>query len=513
MSTSIETRCFIAGEFCQPTGGESFVLKNPTTGEEVCEVPCAGKMEIERAVEAAKAAQPAWAALPAAARAKCLLKLADLIEQHADKIAYLDAVTVGKPVGPQKHELSIAANRIRYEASLAESLVGESSLLTPGQIGLVLREPYGVVAGERFQFLERKLGVLTCGGTGILPWNCSALSPAQRPLTRTRVFRFAGKVAPAVAAGNAIIIKSSEKSPLGTFVIAGLTLEAGFPPGVVQVVTGLGATGALLAEHPEIRKISFTGSTSTGRKVAEAAARSNLKAVALELGGKSPTIIFEDADLDIAVPASSFSVAYNSGQLCMANSRIYVHESIAAEFMTRFKEAFGAFKQGDPLNKETQMGPQADEIQGRIVRNYLTSGKQDGKVEMGGEPVEGKGQFIQPTVFSSVPEEARINKEEIFGPVVVVHTFKDEAEAIRRANDTDYGLYASLFTRDIDRAIRVAKALQAGTVGVNTSSPSTAHELPFGGYKLSGVGREGGVDSLYTWTEAKSVIIKYKTTA
>ncbi|GAA5879035.1 hypothetical protein JCM1840_003847 [Sporobolomyces johnsonii] len=480
MSTSIETRCFIAGEFSQPKGGESFVLKNPTTGEEVCEVPCAGKVEVDRAVEAAKAAQPAWAALPAAARAKCLYKFADLMDQHADKIVYLDAVTVGKPVTAQKREHSIATNRIRYEASLAESLVGESSLLTPGQLGLVLREPYGVVAG-------------------ILPWNVPQIM-------------FAGKVAPAVAAGNAIIIKSSEKSPLGTFVLAGLTVEAGFPPGVIQVVTGLGATGALIAEHPEIAKISFTGSTSTGRKVAEAAARSNLKAVALELGGKSPTIVFEDADLDIAIPACSFSIATNSGQVCMANSRIYVHESIAAEFMTRFKEAFGAFKQGDPLDKETQMGPQADEIQGRIVRDYLTIGKQDGKVEMGGEPVAGKGQFIQPTVFSSVPDDARINKEEIFGPVVVVHTFKDEAEAIRRANDTDYGLYAAVFTRDIDRAIRVAKALQSGTVGVNATSPSTAHELPFGGYKLSGVGREGGVDSLYAWTEAKSVIIKYKTT-
>ncbi|GAA5873019.1 hypothetical protein JCM1840_007298 [Sporobolomyces johnsonii] len=458
----IESRLFIAGDYCESVEKKTFLLLNPATEEAVCTVHIAFARDIDRAVEAALAAQPAWAATDVHTKQRALNKLADLLEQNVDKIAELDAISMGRPI--RFSRTFTGSEGLRSAAALAGSVLGESSMLSAGQLGLTLLQPFGVCAG-------------------ILPFN----------------------LGPAVAAGNAMILKSSEKSPLSAAFVAGLTREAGFPPGIVQVIAGAGETGRLLAEHPKIRKISFTGSARTGKLVAMAAAQSNLKDVSLELGGKSPVIIFEDANLEEAAKGCAQSLMLNSGQICVANTRIYVHEPIRTKFLEMLKSEMKQYKHGNPCDKDTTLGPQADETQGQRVAHYLEIGKQEGKCELGGNRVGDKGYFFEPTLFVDVPDDARINREEIFGPVGIVHTFKDEKEVIRRANDTEF---ASLFTTNLDRALRLTRDLEAGGVSVNVAAPIFAHEQPFGGVKQSGVGREFGVDAVRRYLEVKSVIIK-----
>jgi acyl-CoA reductase-like NAD-dependent aldehyde dehydrogenase len=293
-----------------------------------------------------------------------------------------------------------------------------------------------------------------------------------------------------------------------------LIKEAGFPPGVINVITGFGnVSGSILSHHMDVRALSFTGSTRTGRYIQEASANSNLKAVFLELGGKSPAIVFDDADLEVAVAQTQYSVQSNSGQVCMANTRIYVQDTVAQQFIEQFKAKFSSCAiMGDPTHPGTNHGPQADKMQYDNVRRYIEIGKKEGKLVLGGEPAfEETGYFIGPTVFTDAPEEARIMKEEIFGPVVVINVFKTEKEVLAKANNTEYGLYASVYTKNIDRALRFAKGLEAGTVGVNCTSPTTGMDMPFGGYKGSGVGREGlPFYSMNNFLETKSVIIKTK---
>ncbi|GAA5884049.1 hypothetical protein JCM6882_002116 [Rhodosporidiobolus microsporus] len=471
----IETRLYIAGEFANGTGGK-YSLCNPATEDEVAQIHIAGKEDVDRAVAAAQAAQPAWAKADAKVRQTALFRLADLIDQHGDKLAQLDAISMGKPIATDNMVRGHASGGLRLAASLAGSALGETSLLTQGQVSLTLRQPYGVTAG-------------------ILPFNVPYMM-------------LTNKLGPSVAAGNAIILKSSEKSPLSALYLAGLTKEAGFPPGIVQVVSGSGETGKLLAEHPGIRKISFTGSVGTGKAVAAAAAKSNLKSVSLELGGKSPVVVFEDANLDKAAHACALSLVFNSGQACIANTRIYVHECVYDNFLDKIKAAMQQFKHGDPMKADTMMGPQVDRIQGERVAEYLEVGKKEGKVVTGGNKVGDKGYFFEPTLFVDVSETARINKEEIFGPVGIVHKFSDENEVLRRCNDTEYGLYASLFTRSIDRSMRFAKDLEAGTVSINAAAPLVDAYLPFGGWKQSGMGREFGSDAVKRWLEEKTVVIK-----
>jgi len=341
---------------------------------------------------------------------------------------------------------------------------------------MTMKTPYGVCAG-------------------IVPWNFPTVM-------------FVLKMAPAIAAGNAIIIKTSEKSPLSAPFLANLAKEAGIPDGIVQCLSGMGDTGKILCEHMRVRKISFTGSTRTGRAIAAAAAQSNLKSVTLELGGKSPCLVFDDADIDEAVAGCTFSISVNSGQMCMASSRLYVHEKIYDEFAQKFAKSFGSYKQGDTLDPSTTMGPQADEIQAKAVQSYLDIGNKDGKALIGGNKKEGN--FFEPTVYTDIAEDSRINKEEVFGPVTILHRFSDEKDVVAKANDSEYGLYASVYTQNIDRAMRVAKALEAGTVGVNCTSPSGAADMPFGGFKSSGYGREGGPNALSIWLEEKAVVIKVK---
>jgi acyl-CoA reductase-like NAD-dependent aldehyde dehydrogenase len=293
--------------------------------------------------------------------------------------------------------------------------------------------------------------------------------------------------------------------------LASLIKEAGFPPGVINVISGFGnVSGSVLSHHMDVRALSFTGSTRTGRHIQEASSKSNLKVLSLELGGKSPAIIFDDADLEAAAHGTQHSIQSNSGQICMANSRIYVQDTIADRFIELFKAKFGAVTIGDPTLPETNHGPQADKVQYENVMRYIEIGKKDGKLALGGQPYpEGKGYFVNPTVFTNTPEDSRIMKEEIFGPVVNINVFNTEDEVLAKANNTEYGLYASVYTKNIDRALRFAKGLEAGTVGVNCTSPFIGKDTPFGGYKGSGIGREGlPLYSLDFFLETKSVLIK-----
>lgn len=440
-------------------------------------MPEASADDVNAAVAAAKAAQPAWAKASPDERAKCFKKLAALLRANSDELAHLEAVSMGRPVNGY-FDAYAAAAEFEYYAEAWAQIQGQASINTPGFLTMTLRQPFGVVAA-------------------IIPWNVPVLFLAH-------------KCGPALVTGNTVVLKSSEKAPLTSAKVAELVVEAGFPPGVFSVLSGHGTpSGAMLSSHMDVRALSFTGSCRTGRAIQEAAAKSNLKKVVLELGGKSPALIFEDANLDKAVRDTCNSVQWNSGQVCMANSRIYVQKSIAPKFVEAFKAHFGKATHGDPTKPDTVMGPQADEVQYKNVTAYLAEGKKSATLALGGT---GKldtmnGYFVEPTVFVDVPEDARIQKEEIFGPVANINTFETEQEALRKANDTEFGLYASVYTKDIDRAVRVAKALESGYVGVNCTSPQTARDLPFGGYKASGQGREGYLHSMDNFLETKSVII------
>lgn len=318
------------------------------------------------------------------------------------------------------------------------------------------------------------------------------------------------KVGPALTAGNTLVLKSSEKSPLSCLVVARLAQEVGLPKGVLNIISGFGRpAGEALAKHMDIRKLSFTGSVIAGRAIKRAAADSNLKNVTLELGGKSPLVIFDDADLAKAIPSSAFSILANSGQACIASSRVYVHEKIAPAFIEGMKTAMAQMGQaGDPLEAGTQRGPQADKIQFDRVMSFLQLAKDEKlSVPLGGDRSGSEGYYVQPTIIANAPEDSSVMKEEIFGPVVCINTFTDEKEVLKLANDTEFGLYASVFTRDLSRALRVAKALEAGNIGVNCTSPTIAIDLPFGGWKQSGDGRELGKYATDYWTELKSVFI------
>jgi len=307
------------------------------------------------------------------------------------------------------------------------------------------------------------------------------------------------------------VVKSSEKAPLACAKVATLVEKAGFPPGVFNFLSGHGPlSGALLAAHMDVRALSFTGSVSTGRAIQIAAAKSNLKHLVLQLGGKTPAVVFEDADLEKAVADTQNSVKWNSGQSCMANSRIYVQESIAEEFLATFKEKYSAVQAGDPTDKNVDYGPQADEKQYQNVMRHIEEGKKTGSLALGGmgQIQSLNGYFIEPTIFTNTSEDDPLMKAEIFGPVVNINTFKTEHEVIQKANDSEFGLYASVFTKNIDRALRVAKAFDAGTVGVNCTSPTGYHDMPHGGYKGSGEGREGRTYGMDSFLETKAVLIK-----
>ncbi|KAH6618420.1 Aldehyde/histidinol dehydrogenase [Chaetomium sp. MPI-SDFR-AT-0129] len=444
----IPTRMLINGELVEASDGKTFAVHNPATREVSAHVPEASADDTNAA--------------------------------NKEELARLDAISMGMPVSTH-HYAAAAATNFEHYSEAWPSIQGQASVNTPGMVTMTLRQPYGVVAL-------------------IIPWNAPCL--------------FLGtKSAPALITGNTVVLKSSEKAPLAVARIAELVKEAGFPPGVFNIISGHGVpSGQVLSRHMDVRVLSFTGSSRTGKLIQEEAARTNLKKVILELGGKSPALIFEDANLEKAVAQTYFSVQLNSGQVCMANSRIYVQKSIAAQFVEAFKaKSASSTRPGNPLDKDTNHGPQADEVQYRNVLAYIEEGKKSGTLAQGGgkTAVEGtKGFFVEPTVFLDTPETARIMKEEVFGPVVIINTFGTEAEVVAKANDTEFGLYASVYTRNVNRAMRVAKALESGYVGVNCTSPTTGIDLPFGGYKSSGQGREGWLYSMDNFLETKSVIMQ-----
>ncbi|PQE24637.1 Aldehyde dehydrogenase protein [Rutstroemia sp. NJR-2017a WRK4] len=479
MADLIESQLFLNNEFVPSSTKESFEIFSPHTGKLVAKVAEASAEDVDTAVKHAEAAFPAWSALSPIERGKPLKKMAEKIMSNQDELASLDAISMGRPVGGY-FDANYAAVHFNYfgEAGYAQ---GHTSLNTPGFLNMSLRQPFGVV------------GI-------IIPWNA--------PL----VF-FSKKVAPAVAAGNTVVLKSSEKAPLTSWKVSQWIKECGFPPGVVNVLHGHGAVGAAISMHMRIRALSFTGSTRTGRAIQIASAKSNLKKVVFELGGKGPALIFADADIDAAAQGTEFSIYYNSGQTCMANSRIYVEESAKDKFLDAFQKLAAQRKLGNPEDKEINHGPQADKVQYDAVLKFIELGKESGgKLVMGAEQKtkgeHGESLLIDPVIFVDQPEDSRIMKEEVFGPVVVINTFKTEEEVIAKANDTEFGLYASLYTKDLERALRVSKKLESGMIGVNCASPTGSWDLPFGGWKGSGTGRESLLESMEHFTEQKSIYFK-----
>ncbi|KAL7274759.1 hypothetical protein RUND412_002331 [Rhizina undulata] len=481
-SNSIETRHYINGEFVESVGGHTFPIHNPATFAHVANVCEARAADVDIAVDAATAAFPLWSALPAHVRAGHLTKLAALVRASATELAKLDSLCMGRTLSSAlAFDSAYSAQALDYFAQVAATINGETvGTGEDGKFGLTIKQPFGV-----------------CGA--IIPWNVP-------------VMMFVQKVGAAVAVGNTVVLKSSEKAPLSSLYMAKLFHEAGFPKGVVNVLSGFGSPcGEAISEHMKIRKVSFTGSTMTGRKVMAAAAKSNLKSVTMELGGKSPTLVFPDADIKDAAQRIAFSIAFLTGQACIANSRVYVHEEVMEEFVGYFRPTFEHLAK--PLFNPSQLGegvgPVADKLQFERVMGFIEEGKKEGGLVSGGERVGDKGYFIAPTIFTKLPSTSRLMKEEIFGPVVQLNTFKTEAEAIALANDSEFGLYGSVFTKDLARALRVVKALEAGNVGVNTTSPDLARNLPFGGFKGSGLGVEGWKYALESYVETKAVTIRY----
>ncbi|EXJ95887.1 hypothetical protein A1O1_01012 [Capronia coronata CBS 617.96] len=466
-------------QYVDSSSGESLAIYNPNDDTLVSDkVQVAAEADVDQAVAAAKAAFPAWSATPGLQRAAVMLRFADLLETNAAKLGKLETICMGQPITVATGFVKGPAAIWRYYAGFAGKIAGES--YPPdgdGSYKIVAYEPLGVCAG-------------------IAAWNATHTLAAW-------------KMAPALAAGNTFVFKSSEKSPLGAAAYGDLIKEAGFPPGVINIVTGAGPVGAMLASHMDIAKIAFTGSEAGGRAVQVAAARSNLKHVSLELGGKSPALIFDDADLENALLHSSDSFLRNSGQICFASSRVLVQEGIAPEFIAGIKTFFenAAKKMGDPSLPETAFGPLADKKQFERVMSFLEAGKAEGiQILAGGERLGDKGAFVQPTVLLNPDLKSRVYTDEIFGPVISVKTFQTEEEAIRLANDTTYGLGSSIFTSDIPRALRVASKIEAGAVGINQAF-KTSPQVPFGGVKQSGYGRESGYEGLRGYLHAKTISI------
>ncbi|KAI0017431.1 aldehyde dehydrogenase [Xylariomycetidae sp. FL0641] len=468
---------FINNEYVASHNANKLKVYNPKNGELVADdIALAGESDVDAAVVAAEKAFPSWKKFPAAKRRDCMLRLADLIEKHSTAMAELTRINLGCPVTMFSFETNMTAECFRYFAGWVDKFAGESYPQDDGFMKIVRNEPLGVT-------------------TGITPWNAPLLFAAM-------------KGAPALATGNCFILKPSEKAPFAAMALGSLIVEAGFPPGVFQIITGDGSTGALLASHMRIRKVSFTGSAATGRKIQEMAARSNLKRVTLELGGKSPAVIFDDCNLENAITWCVKAICFNSGQNCYAASRVYVQEGIYDKFVDGYKKAMEAWGsgRGDPDVKETLLGPIVDEAQFEKVSGFIERGCSQGSLLTGGTKVDNEGLFVQPTVFTNVPEDAEVCKQEIFGPVSILNSFRSEEEIIAKANDSQFGLMAGVFTQDINKAMRMASEIDSGMVGVNCISLAFI-TAPFGGTKESGTGRENAIHAMRAFTETKTVFV------
>jgi len=474
------TKIFINNEWEESVSGKTFPTINPATGEVICRVQEGDKADVEKAVKAARAAfklGSVWRTMDASKRGNLMNKLADLMERDRVYLASLESLDNGKPFNDAFNiDLSLTIKCIRYYAGWADKTHGKTVPIDGSFLSYTRHEPVGV-----------------CGQ--IIPWNFPLLMQAW-------------KLGPALATGNVIVMKLAEQTPLSGLAVAALIKEAGFPPGVVNVVPGFGPTaGAAISEHMDVDKVAFTGSTEVGHIIQKAAGGSNLKRVTLELGGKSPLIVMDDADLDFAVETAHFALFFNQGQCCCAGSRLMVQEGIYDEFVQKATERAKKRTVGDPFASSTEQGPQVDEEQFKKVLGYIQSGMAEGAcLRAGGGKWGDKGFFVEPTVFSDVTDDMKICKEEIFGPVQVIQKFKTMEEVLDRANNNSYGLAAAVFTKDIGTAVYMSNSLRAGTVWVNCYDVLEA-QVPFGGYKMSGVGRELGEYGLEAYTEVKTVTI------
>jgi aldehyde dehydrogenase (NAD+) len=474
------TKILINNKWIPSQSGKTFATINPSTGEEICQIAEADSADVDKAVNAARAAfeHGSWRKISASERGRYIHRLADLIEQNADDLARLESLDNGKPFSVAKAvDVAATVSCLRYFAGWADKVQGKTIPIDGDYFCYTRHEPVGVV-GQ------------------IIPWNFPMLM-------------LAWKLAPALATGNTVVMKPAEQTPLSALRIGELIVEAGFPPGVVNLLPGFGPTaGAAIARHMDVDKVAFTGSTEVGHLIMEAAAKSNLKRVTLELGGKSPNIVFADTDLDDAVEGAHFGLFFNHGQCCCAGSRVFVEEKIYDQFVEKSGARARSRTVGDPFDPNTEQGPQVDDAQFEKVMGYIQSGKNDGaKLVCGGERVGNRGYFIQPTVFADVNDDMTIAREEIFGPVMSIIPFKSVDEVVARANRTTYGLAAAVWTRDISKAYAIANNVRAGTVWVNCYNVLDTR-APFGGFKQSGIGRELGEYGLQQYTEVKTVTVK-----
>lgn len=476
-----QTKILIDNKWVASVSGKTFETVNPATGEVLASVAEADAADVELAVKAARKAFHAkahWRRMSASERGKLINRLADLIEKNADELATLESLDNGKP----KHvaaaaDLPLVIACYRYYAGWADKIQGKTIPISGDYFCYTRHEPVGVV-GQ------------------IIPWNFPLLMQAW-------------KLAPALACGNTVVLKVAEQTPLSALRVGELILEAGFPEGVVNILPGYGPTaGAAIARHMDVDKVAFTGSTEVGHLIMKASAESNLKRVTLELGGKSPNIVFADADMEQAIEGSHFALFFNQGQCCCAGSRVFVEEKVYDQFVQKSAERAKRRVVGDPLDNVTEQGPQVDAEQFNKVLGYVESGKQEGaRLVTGGERVGDRGYFVAPTVFADVKDDMKIAQEEIFGPVMSILKFKDMDELVDRANKTIYGLAAAVWTRDIGKAHHVANNVRAGTVWVNCFDVFDA-AAPFGGFKQSGLGRELGEYGLQQYSEIKTVTVK-----
>ncbi|MFC8751011.1 betaine-aldehyde dehydrogenase [Pseudomonas oryzihabitans] len=482
MARFAEQQLYIGGRYVAATGGATFETLNPATGEVLATVQSASRADVDKAVAAAAAGQKVWAAMTAMQRSRILRKAVDILRERNDELALLETLDTGKALSEtQAVDIVTGADVLEYYAGLVPALEGEQIPLRETSFVYTRREPLGVVAG-------------------IGAWNY----PIQIALWKS---------APALAAGNAMIFKPSEVTPLTALKLAEIYTEAGLPDGVFNVVNGVGPeVGVALTEHPGIEKISFTGGVATGKKVMASAAGSTLKEVTMELGGKSPLIVCDDADLDRAADIAVMANFFSSGQVCTNGTRVFVPQALKADFEAKVVERVKRIKLGDPLVAETNFGPLVSTPHMEKVLGYIAQGQAEGaRLLTGGERVTqgelAKGNFVAPTVFTDCRDDMAIAREEIFGPVMSILAYADEDEVVRRANDTEYGLAAGVVTRDLARAHRMIHRLEAGICWINTWGESPA-EMPVGGYKHSGVGRENGLTTLGHYTRIKSVQVE-----